>query len=131
MKTFEIVVEETVTVRRLVTYTVKAVDEDMASSLFCNRETDEGFSPSVKVLDEDSEVEWMTVDELDLTPSEYEVGLREALLEHSVKFPGHVFTVLSNGRIAHFCEAAALDMFDTRREALADLIATVAWENAQ
>lgn len=45
-------------------------------------------------------------------------------------FPGHVKTTFADGSVGHICEAAAQDMFETRREVLADLIATRHWENA-
>jgi hypothetical protein len=63
----------------------------------------------------------------DYTKAEYEAALVWAGFRRC-DFPGHVEFTMSNGEVAHFCEAAAKDMFDTRREVLADLKASVEWE---
>jgi len=66
----------------------------------------------------------------DLTEAEYE----QALLDNGFtrgRLPGHVSTKFADGTVGHISEAAAQDMFPTRREVLADLIATRDWENDQ
>jgi hypothetical protein len=64
--------------------------------------------------------------EQDYTQPQYEAALLEAGFFYD-GFAGHVATTI-NGEVVHICEAAAQDMFDTRREVLADLIATRKWE---
>ena len=72
----------------------------------------------------------MDTTQQDYTEAEYEVALEQAGFRRC-DFPGHVQTTFANGSVGHICEAAAQDMFETRREVLADLIATRDWENAQ
>ena len=64
----------------------------------------------------------------DYTQAEYEVALEQAGFTRD-DFPGHVATRFADGTVGHICEAAAQDMFDTRREVLADLIGTRDWED--
>ncbi len=66
----------------------------------------------------------------DFTAEEYEQALLDAGFCRS-GLAGHVLTKFANGTVGHICEASAQDMFDTRREVLADLIATRDWEDAQ
>ncbi len=64
----------------------------------------------------------------DYTKTEYEQALLDAGFTRG-DLPGHVKTTFADGSVGHICEAAAQDMFDTRREVLVDLIATRHWEN--
>ena len=67
----------------------------------------------------------------DITQAEYESALEVAGFHHCPFFPGHVHTTMKDGTLAHFCEAAAQDQFETRREVLADLIQSRDWEERE
>jgi hypothetical protein len=69
--------------------------------------------------------------EQDYTQPQYEAALLEAGFTREGWYGHHVSTILSNGDRIQICEAAAIDMFDTLRETLADLIATRKWEEEQ
>jgi len=64
----------------------------------------------------------------DFTEAQYEQALVDNGFTRS-DLLGHVKTSFADGTVGHICEAAAQDMYTTRREVLADLIATRHWEN--
>ena len=68
----------------------------------------------------------------DYTRTEYEQALVEnGFTREGAVTPYHVRTQDKAGNWFNINEGAAFDMFKTRREVLADLLATRDWENEQ
>jgi hypothetical protein len=68
----------------------------------------------------------------DYTQAEYEQALTDnGFTRDDAMTSYHVRTQDKDGNWFNINEGAAFDMFETRREVLADLIATRDWENEQ